>query len=624
MVLISGGNMQAADFNFNSFNKSLNGNFTRDLDFCKALSLSYDSKTAITGTYIYNDKDKCKQYSVLNERLEAETSSEMTDYYYGVSPKVDGYKIIEAIKRLTFSTTKGLEGFISKYSRCFMLYEEHSKYLLDFAKHAIITMSLKYGIRLYLPENIKEKICGFDPYGEIVLQQQEFVELHGCPTQEMLGILSDYKFSKRDNAWHIDEKGISIDDVYSGEDNIELLSGRVFYSGVVIKPLEIHPPKEKYENEAIKNICIDFERSTFATVCAFDEVHINHPLLEGSKNNLILMLSEDDRAKISLNEALLAAQNEESARRCVNAYLKSCLNVNQIVVSANLISKGNLLLLGLRNSKNIDKGCFYPGINGNAEIRDDNVDFYSYSIKEDYPTINLQKKRIDFCDEIDREMQGEINLYDYNNSWLCYGFILSGQIPQKPICEMEILPKKRRLHFNIIFEYNTQLTHEEIQESRNKASEAYETTFFKGIRIFCYKNLLDYISKCVLSFFEWVLQNKDIWEAVALLAVVFLSITKGSIAEFSWFDWLSVTLAVLIIILNAFHIGEKHIKNKKWKRRCKKENCKTARIIVFRREKYQKLSKKISRLLDGECHPAAVASTKLYIEKYVYNYMNKK
>ena len=290
---------------------------------------------------------------------------------------------------------------------------------------------------------------------------------------------------------------------------------------------------------------------------------------------------------------------------------------HEYLTEGNLVCGDNTLLLGLRDKGNVDEHCLYPGINGNAEIQDENVSFYSYSIHADYPTVDIQKKRIDFSGEIEREMYDEIKLEQQSDNWLCYGLTLSGQMPDKPMSEDNIC-SRRRLHFNIIFEKRTDLTPKDIHERRNRASESFETSFFKGTQISFYKSFSDMTVKKTLSLLKLILSLKDIWESIALILIVTVSLSRGNTDSLSWLDISSLIFAALITVITAHNTYKAISERIKWKKLCNKKKCATAKLTIYKNDSYEKVCKKIDSIFIHECHPVACGASKMFVENMIF------
>ena len=557
----------------------------------------------------------------MDKELKPHPQAIFNDYYYGVSPKIDNAMIISAISEKRFSSLDGLDSFISEHCDQFMLHTNQADYLLAFARHAVITFASHFGIKLALPEETATELLKEPDFNDILKLDNGVVEVHGCPTEELLNRLSSFRFLREETQWKIDKEGIPFGDIYKQTDNILLLSGRVFYSGVLFKPVKLSLPDQKYENDAIKNLCVFFERTTFATVCSFDQVHINHPLLGSSRNALLEFFRKDDEAKIRLKEKMSAATSELETCNTINDYLLETYNVNQIGVSATLSSlSDDTLFLGLRDEKNIDARSLYPGVNGNAELKDPNVSFYTYSKIEDYPSVDTRQSRISFEGEIARELYGELKL-EHHNNWTCIGMVISGQIPQKPISDENLSSHtSRRMHFNIIFEYPTDLSHSQIQESRNKACEAYETAFFKGIKICYYKTYFDRVVQSASKLMKSILNQKELLESLVLILLTassFISNRNGG--ALSLLEILSMFFAVLIIVKNIFDLSHLISKKRHWKKLCEQKGCNTTILRIYKKDSYEKLCQKLKKTLNCKCHPVAFASTKMHIENLIYD-----
>lgn len=620
--------MKITDFSLTNFNSTIRSTVaSQELNFCQAVSLSYDYNLSVTAKYT---PDGCgDRFVTLDKSLNPISSDSWEMYYYGVSPQIDSHEIITAISEFKFSTLNGLDSFIADNCMHFMLHKDHSAYLADFARHSVITLAGKYGIRIGYSKELYELLRPFDEEKEILKEEalennNKCLLLCGCPTLQMCDILEKYRYTLKDNIWHIDEHGISLKDIYADKKNIVLLCGNVFYSGVLIKPLKIVHPEERFENYKMKNVSIEFERTTFASVCAFDEVHIMHPLLKDSVQNLSRLFYYDDQCKLTLNQMLSNKESysEDYVWDCVNQYLQNCLNINQIGVSASIVTKDNRLLLGLRKSKNIDEGCLYPGVNGNAEIKDDNVAFYTYSVYEDDPKIQLESRRIDFTGEISREAYAEIKL-DCNN-WLCCGFILSGQLPTYSTVTPIYSQKRRRMHFNILFEKNCEQTHEEIEINKNKATESFETGDFLGLQIHCYKNFFDWMIKSVVSLLNGIINNKDFIESIALILIFTSTLSRNGNYKLEWLDFMSYGFAALISIVTVIKIFNFLNKKYTWNKWKLKKRLTTKTVRIFCGQSYKKLCKKIDRIFNNSCHPAAYAATKQHIENLVYDMLSER
>jgi len=466
------------DFSVSKFNETIQDDIAKQaLNFCKALILSH-KKISITLAHIPDHY--FPRYSVLNKDLTCAYKNDFTDFYYGVSPRIDSFSIIDAISNLSFYSAEALNTYISAHCTDFMLHEDQAEYLLDVARLILLTIASKYGVEFKKCDALGFLSAADSAFSAVISQNQAegTILVHGCPFRELADRLAAYRFVKINDVWQISNDGISFLDIYADKANIKLLAGKVFYSGVLLKALEICKQKYSFENNGIANYQLIYERSTFATVCAFDDCYITHPLLKESRKKLEAFFRYDDACKALLHEQLSAEGiHDDKILAHVNEYIKNSYNVNQIGVSSSLKTPKQELLFGLRAAKNIDDGALYPSVNGNAEVYDEGVQFYNHSVYEDLPTIFLHNKRSDLQGEIAREAYGELNMVSTKESWSCYGMILSGNLPQA----VPGNSASRRCHFNVLFENEISDTLDEIQDRFQKASEAFENKNFAAV-----------------------------------------------------------------------------------------------------------------------------------------------
>ena len=296
----------------------------------------------------------------------------------------------------------------------------------------------------------------------------------------------------------------------------------------------------------------------------------------------------------------------------VNEYIKYSYNVNQIGISGNVETSEGEILVGLRDSKNIDDGYFYPSVNGNAEVYDENVQFYNNSVYEDLPTVNIHEKRSDLLGEIAREAYSELNMVSTKESWCCYGMIISGNLPQDKSSD-------RRCHFNVLFENEINEPFDEIKIRYRKASEAFETKNLAAIIIKCYKSRAHGLLFRIAQFLRYILRSKDFIESILLLLIASISIRN---MDFSFenidlsFENISSILSILfagIILLtnflNAIQYIAKSFQNLK----------STKRICIYETMSYISLCRRISKAMKMKYHPATYASLKMHIENIIYS-----
>ena len=606
--------MKPEDFSISVFNDTMQKDVSKqDLNFCKAIILSHKK---ISLTLAYKPEHFFSRYAVLNKDLTYSYKDDFSTYYYGVSPKIDSFSVIDAISNLSFTSTEGLNAYISKHCTEFMLHENQAEYLLDVAKLILLTIASKYGVEF---KNCEDLNFLSDPDGVFSAiishnQTKKTILLHGCPCAELLERLKPYRFINNNGVWQISDNGISLLDIYANKANIKLLVGKVFYSGVLLKALEITKQKYNFENNGVSNYQLMYERSSFATVCAFDENYVGHPLLRESRQKLDAFFRYDDGCKLRLFEKLSAKNlDDEQILAYVNEYIRCSYNVNQIGVSSNIKTSKKELLFGLRAAKNIDAGLLYPSVNGNAEVYDEDVQFYNNSVYEDLPTISLHNKRSDLLDEIAREAYGELNMTSVKESWSCYGMIISGNLPQSD----QSIGSTRRCHFNVLFENTVDETLDDIKNRYRKASEAFENKNFAAIIIKYYKTRFHGLLGGIVSFLQRLLQGKDFVESILLLLISFISIKQIDLSLENISSLLSLVFASIILLTTIVKVAQHTLKMFRNAKNTKK-------ICIYGSMSYDALCRKLSKVMKIKYHPAAYASLKMHIENLIYSDLQDK
>lgn len=663
--------MNETDFTIQKFNGEVkptasNQLFGNDLNFGKALVQSFQEKLSVTAQY-----DPPEHYCALSGKLEPEDRSLTSgdDFYYGVSPLLDSRELIRCVSGQSISSEDELEEYIWLHHNFFMLHSGQEKYLLPLAKYIVVSMASHFGIRIRMDEKQYKALYeqlknpsskGQDDSSKEPLSQESLdtlfsydkedriLTVYGCLPAAVSKKLREScylpeeitKNKKKQRVWvpsdNNDAK--SIDMIY--QSGVELVKGRVFYSGVLLKPMEIEILERRNENNNICSVCFHFERSTFGTVCALDNNLTEHPLLKESKNLIVEFLNEDDNAKRKLSEAINNPKctSSEQLIDAVNAYLSKSGNVNQIGISANVISSDGFLLLGLRNHETIDSGMIYPGVNGNAEVSDKNVSFYKTSVYEDCPSIRLDDHRTDFFGEIGREAYAEISQELPVQEWLCYGITLSGNVPAGECSgpTANYTEKSRRMHFNILMENTADKTFEEIEKDSCTSTEAFETNRLIGLKVRCEKNPVSYFFRMVGETVAKILTKKDVIEAFLAVAV-FLTIVERFLkrplsaenglltAVFRSYRQdngtagiLSLLLSTVVVVYNVVLAIKALIKF------CRVHN-RNKRIVFFKSMDYSGIPRKLSKAFPkNKFHPAAYLSLLTYCSNEIYKSFFKK
>lgn len=612
--------MKRAHFTLANFNTTLSGGIKEQnkqqkqkLNYCSAVTKELRK---ISVTLQYDPRVHWSEYAVLGPNLEVCSSTDFSSYYYGCSPKIDNQLIVEAISSLALCTAEDLENFIRQHHRLFMLHKDQADFLPDVAKLILITVASKYGICLKLNDSLEFLAAQADRFPGIlsIPDSREFIKITGCPTRELLELLQYYRFEKCGDLWAVSRHGCTLESIYRNAKNIRLLSGKVFYSGVLLKPLKIHNPHTYFESDSIKNIVMTYERTTFAMVCAFDENNLIHPLLAKSRPRLERAFMQDDDHKRTLINYLENGQTDDEAHyEAVTEYLKESFNGNQIGVSSNIRTADGKVFLALRQAGNIDGGSLYPGVNGNAEVYDADVSFYNHSVYEDLPSIRKDAIRSDLLGEISREAYGELRLITKNESWESYGIVLSGT---RPPVENRYTPGSRRFHFNILFENEVDDTLAQIKEKKIGASESFENQDFIGIYVHCYRNPFHRFRAGVVKCIRYILNSKNVVESILLLLVVISSyqtFVLSADAVSSFFSALFGGVAAVANLIQFYEFVMDLFRNHKT----------TRHICIYENMEYADMDAAVRKALGKHFHPVAYASLKMHVENIVYRKLPK-
>ena len=441
--------------------------------------------------------------------------------------------------------------------------------------------------------------------------------LHGCPTKEILDVLSKFTYICDDGCITPSdtEDGMSICDVYRNKDNIFLTNGDVFYSGVLPRTLKIEEKDSWHSNKGVISIYLYYEKSTYATVFALDNNFTKHPLLANDKDKIIAFFCYDDACKRThLTKTIESGKNgRQKLMSDINDYLKCSYNVNQIGVTGNIISSDDYLIYGKRAQKSIDSGKVYPSANGNVEIADENVEFYSDSVDVDYPTINADSKMNSFGLELCRETEAELNLSLSNNLLKCYGIIISGIMPPENEQVAEYPFRNRRLHFNILFKQKVDIDFKKIQQLQAIATEKYENSELHGLSVKVYNGTFDFFKKLTESLLRRLMKLRLFITSCFTIALFFLSLNTINFSLKDWSTRVSFMFAVLVTSMALVDA----IKNIKEKRKQKKY-MHTA-VINIAKDVDEKISKQLDEILkNNSYHPVAYIAFKLYLIETVY------
>ena len=623
--------MNKSQFDLATVNKKISRDIQgQELDFCQLLHRAIDDELSVVGKL-----DTSIKSVTLTKDL---TTVDVEDgkAYYGVSPLLDNKLLIEAISLRELSSTKQLQEFISKHAECFFIHKEWSDYLLPLAKYIVIAAASNFKVSFYADqaevddfklEEVKSAIKKEEIDGKIV------VSILGCPTEQTLEYLEKYTYEADKNKQGLfkvkkDGSGKHIKDIYEDKSNIVLAGNSVFYSGVLLKTTRIELQENVYENYKTNAVCMYFEPSTFATVFALDNNFTSHPLFcmleKEERQKVVQLLNEDDAEKLKMINGLKQLQEKQTPKTIIpiiNEYLSNSKNVNQIGVSANVTTSDNMLLIGKRSKKSIDSSCLYPGVNGNAELADQDVSFYHYSVSEDVPTIKAEDNRIDFLGEISREAYAEIRLQINESEFLCNGIVISGNIPQESKEERNesieeekafIYDKKfRRCHFNLLYSYKAEKDYESIIEGSERANEAFETEKMQGLSVTCYKNVFSLLWLNIYRGIVAIIKSKDALESLLVLMLAIITL-KQSQTQQGFSFYLSLALSFFVLIFTALRVIKALTR---WMKKI--QTCSSVRF--FKGQDYETIAKATRKAISKYAyHPVAYACIYLHVERTVY------
>ncbi len=577
-----------------------------------------------------------RRFAVLDEQGN-HAVTEGTDFYYGASPLLDNKLIIESISSLQLSDAERLDAFVIAHHDLFMLHEEQRELLPHMARYIILAMAGNFGVAFRQDSRLTALLAEAGCSNALFCREKEDrLILKGCPPAPLLALLGRYRYRKQADLWEICQggEGLTVEEIYADKQSIGIVSGKVFYSGALLKPVKLTMLDNVFENCKTATLCFEFERSTFATVFALDGNFLRHPLLSSEARQAISsLLYRDDRCKKELIEALAVAEGEEKLT-AIDRYLKDTANVNQIGVSANVVTSDRLLLLSKRASETIDSGALYPGVNGNAEVTDRQVSFYKYSVYEDFPTIDPAGTRLDFLGEITREAYAELQLAVNKQSWSTVGVCISGNRPGgkkslrlRPVrlqlrsaertAEGRLYTaQKRRMHFNILFEATVDESYEQVLVGCERAEESFENEKLPGLRIKCHRNrfsaMLGFLGESV----RLMVNSKDLIEALLLLVLSLGALFTAGAFDRSTTNLVSLFLATAVLMIYAGKLVKGILK-------CCRIGRLQRSVSIYKSRSAAQNAAAVNRLLrDYECHPVCCIAVSLFVRDRLYRLLD--
>ena len=537
-----------------------------------------------------SDSKKCSivcEYSPMEDNLGLDETS---DYYYGLSPKFLVNTIYNAIENDIFNDERKFFDFINDNKIYFSLHENQKKYLDAMTALTILRMAMRFGVRFSIAsedflnlKSIMEQSGVFFVQGvnyEVFKDEKSDivneVGFLGGITEIIAEVLDKFDFGwenndkrniiKRKSAQHFNlREFVANRKELNKINNIRLCSGNVYYSGVMPRALKIEK-SSSVSNETVEIIKFTVERTTYATLDAFDNCEImKHPLLKSHLTDIeSFFIHEDETQKELYDESDFS--NVDEALNSVNRYLEKSYNTNTIAVSGNIVNDEGYLLVAERNYSSIDKNSFYSSVNGQSEFKDYYVPFYKESVNEDYPTLIADIKiRNDFSGELNRETVAELNISNLLTNWSYYGVSILG------IKNRIDFEGKRRMHFNILAKNRTEDPFDEILKKHAMATEKFENNRILAFSIAKYGTILERFQSYSLSFLRFINEYSSIISYIVGLAyLIFVGDLATEIRSLSKMDLnTKVTLGLAIVVfinalLDIYSKVSSHIKVKKY------------------------------------------------------------
>lgn len=256
------------------------------------------------------------------------------------------------------------------------------------------------------------------------------------------------------------------------KENIDAL-----YNGVNNRLVEVKADYFEVSGK-INYITFKLQRTTYFTTKAFKKIKTEdyNKTIDALISKYNETLQEIDKYETEcfdkLKKELNACPDQEESIIALNNYLKESKHTHYINVSANITSSEGYLVYCLRGTSD-DKNTLYCSANGVSEVYDDKVDYYMFSVNDDVPTINVDKtiNRVDFSNEINREIRAELNIENMTNIYDFYGFTIMAQIENGELVDP--------CHFNILSsthcyeEFNDICKHHEVAIEKSEIKEIF-------------------------------------------------------------------------------------------------------------------------------------------------------
>lgn len=494
------------DSDYKQFNSLLDRktNHLEGVNFIRYIGVDYKKKCSVICKYKEND-------DFIHPFSNVQCSS--TSCYYGLDPSFSTNNIITSISNQAFFDEDSFNTFLLNNKEFFSMHRNQQKYIDAVFAKVMLRMATRFGIIFYCEDQVffDLKII-FNEHAHLFIEEvtikyiidekkgSKGIVFLGGLMSSIIEILDKSKF-----AWQYDDnsqgliivykklgKGRLFKEVYKlfnyvmPPDIIKMCYGSVYYSGVL--PRVLHISKENsYSNPDVQTLKLLVERTTFATLDAFDNCSIlKHPLLKQYYYCLSDFESMEDEAQENLFSNPSLKSNDDMIAS-INDYLGASFNTHTVAVSGNIVDSEGNLIIAERDRTSIDGGTYYCSVNGQSEFADANVAFYHESVYEDYPSLKADVScRNDFGKELDRETVAELNIDRLSRNWEYYGISILG------IHNTVKYPENsRRMHFNVLAYNQSVEPFESMLLKFESATEKFENNKVEGLKIWFYENVMD-------------------------------------------------------------------------------------------------------------------------------------
>ncbi|ENH98120.1 hypothetical protein J416_02109 [Gracilibacillus halophilus YIM-C55.5] len=608
-----------SDYDYSRFNEIIHEQ-VKDADgvnFIRYLTGSPDKKYSVICDYEVNE----------NYVFPFDNDSNHNDkIYYGLHPTFDSELVIKGISDGSFRNDHLFEQFLLNNRDKFSLHEEYQSFVESIFAMTVLRMATRFGYKFSYTEKALRTIRK--------LIKSESVELVEAVTYKFMSSTKEIAFlggftdsllkvlSKSNLVWEFgqnnclqvmdrseSQKGYDFQSFYCYDVSPELCTGSVYYSGVLPRTYHVST-KESTSNKDIETIILHVERTTFATLDAFDNGEVcNHPLLQTSRQNIAEFFYLEDQAQEILFQKHPNQISREEMFQCVNKYLKYSPNTHTVAVSGNILDFDGNLLLGRRHEDSIDPDTYYCSVNGQSEFADHHVKFYKESVFEDYPTLQPNAlARNDFNGELDRETEAELNIDRLSRNWEYYGISLLGIRNNKSIPD-----QKRRVHFNILAFNKVNESFYDIVMKSQTATEKFENQRIESLSIWFYKNWISRFTHYVNGVIAWISEYSNILTYLIAFLYLFLIGDIESLISGQTKDIVINSVTYLLALIALLHAVIKGVKKFSYNRMIKPYKIKS-KYLYGNSNPIDRLSywmNKQSKIQNA--HPIATLMISLYI-----------